>query len=55
MSLIATPSVCGRKDVFLDWFELDYCNPYGPSCCSECDTIIQSRAAWMTPDYCYIP
>lgn len=53
--MIKIESVCERRVVLRSQYDLDNCEPYGPSCCSECDTIIQSRAAWMTPFYRYIP
>lgn len=43
-------SACGRTMSSIDIFDLDL-NPYGIICCGECETIIQSRDAWLSDPY----
>ena len=51
---VKVPSACGRTFAWVDILDLPL-NPHGIWCCGECQTIIQSRAAWMDEDYNYIP
>lgn len=53
-NFVKVDSACGRTFAWVDIFDLDL-NVHGVWCCNECQTIIQSRSAWMTNDYCYIP
>ena len=39
-------SACGRITTDIDIFDLEL-NPHGVICCGECETIIQSREAWL--------
>jgi hypothetical protein len=39
-------SACGRMEADVDIFDLPL-NPHGVICCGECETIIESREAWL--------
>lgn len=40
-------SACGRITTDIDLFDAEL-NPHGVVCCGECETIIQSREAWLS-------
>ena len=53
-TFVSLASACGRTSSAVDIFDLDL-NPHGVWCCGECQTIIQSRSAWMDDFGNYIP
>jgi len=47
MSLINVPSLCARKIVQIDTYDLDRFDTWAGWCCNECWTIHESRMAWI--------
>ena len=53
-TFVKVSSACGRKVGHMDIMDLPL-NPWGFTCCNDCELIYQSRAAWMDENEDYIP
>lgn len=45
-TFVSIDSACGRVTTSIDIFDREL-NPHGVVCCGECETIIESREAWL--------